>query len=608
MLSIHTLNLIQLIICRMSEIDEIKSKLDVVEIVSEKVRLQRAGRNFKANCPFHNEKTPSFIVDPGRQSWRCFGSCGVGGDVFSFVMKTENMEFPDALKMLAHRTGVELRGYQRNESRDSYFEINKIALDFYKDSLSTNEAVVARNYLESRGVNQKSVDDFEIGYSPRGRDSLKSHLMFHEVDLEKAVECGLINRLDDGTTRDFFWGRLMFPIFDRSGRPTGFGARALDDSMPKYINTSATPIFDKRNTLYGFHMAREAIRNADLGVIVEGYMDVIAAHEYGYENVVASMGTALTVEQVRQLKNLATTFVLALDQDVAGQEATLRSLESAWQIFGDSSRRSQDPLFAGNPTKINIVSLPEGKDPDEFIRTHGSEWEKVVMDALPLMEYLIPVVSDRFDINSPGGKGRVVESLSPIFRLLDPFDLEKYVGMLADQLSATQETVQSALKQVPRRRSPRNTSTNTNSKLENSKQKENSYRLDEYTLSLMFNRPELREVAIQIDPECFIRTEDRAIYLRWLELDSDESLFDALDVVLKERFSSIQKYSIVPSTNTDILIDFNSCAKRLERRRLQQYRSDLIQSQDIETPPSIELQSELGNLDKKILETYTSDS
>ncbi len=608
MLSIHTLNLIQLIICRMSEIDEIKSKLDVVEIVSEKVRLQRAGRNYKANCPFHNEKTPSFIVDPGRQSWRCFGSCGVGGDVFSFVMKTENMEFPDALKMLAHRTGVELRGYQRNESRDSYFEINKIALDFYKDSLSTNEAVVARNYLESRGVNQKSVDDFEIGYSPRGRDSLKSHLMFHEVDLEKAVECGLINRLDDGTTRDFFWGRLMFPIFDRSGRPTGFGARALDDSMPKYINTSATPIFDKRNTLYGFHMAREAIRNADLGVIVEGYMDVIAAHEYGYENVVASMGTALTVEQVRQLKNLATTFVLALDQDVAGQEATLRSLESAWQIFGDSSRRSQDPLFAGNPTKINIVSLPEGKDPDEFIRTHGSEWEKVVMDALPLMEYLIPVVSDRFDINSPGGKGRVVESLSPIFRLLDPFDLEKYVGMLADQLSATQETVQSALKQVPRRRSPRSTSTNTNSKLENSKQKENSYRLDEYTLSLMFNRPELREVAIQIDPECFIRTEDRAIYLRWLELDSDESLFDALDVVLKERFSSIQKYSIVPSTNTDILIDFNSCAKRLERRRLQQYRSDLIQSQDIETPPSIELQSELGNLDKKILETYTSDS
>ena len=510
--------------------------------------------------------------------------------------------------MLAHRTGVELRGYQKNESRDSYFEINKIALDFYKDSLMTDEAIVARNYLKSRGVNQQSIEDFDLGYSPRVRDSLKSHLLFHEVDLEKAVECGLINRLDDGNTRDFFWGRLMFPIFDRSGRPAGFGARSLDDSMPKYINTSATTVFDKRNTLYGFHKAREAIRDADLGVIVEGYMDVIAAHEYGYKNVVASMGTALTAEQVRQLKNLAKTFVLALDQDAAGQEATLRSLESAWQIFGDSSRRSQDPLFAGNPTKINVVSLPEGKDPDDFIRTHGSEWEKVVRNALPLMEYLIPVVSDRFDINSPGGKGRVVESLSPIFRLLDPFDTEKYVGMLAEQLSATSETVNAALKKVPRRPGSQNTSIDLKPKFENSNQLENTYKLDEYTLSLMLNRPELREVAIQIDPECFIRTEDREIYLKWLEFDSDESLFDALDVVLKERFSNIQKYSIVPSTNTDILIDFNSCANRLERRRLQQYRSDLIQSQDTESPPSISLQSELGNLDKKILETYTSDS
>ena len=218
------------------------------------------------------------------------------------------------------------------------------------------------------------------------------------------------------------------------------------------------------------------------------------------------------------------------------------------------------------------------------------------------------MVSDRFDINSPGGKGRVVESLSPIFRLLDPFDTEKYVGMLAEQLSATPETVNAALKRVPRRPGSQNTSIDLKPEFENSNQVENTYKLDEYTLSLMLNRPELREVAIQIDPECFIRTEDREIYIKWLEFDSDESLFDALDVVLKERFSDIRKYSIVPSTNTDILIDFNSCANRLERRRLQQYRSDLIQSQDTESPPSISLQSELGNLDKKILETYTSDS
>ena len=167
-------------------------------------------------------------------------------------------------------------------------------------------------------------------------------------------------------------------------------------------------------------------------------------------NVVASMGTALTSQQVRQLKNLAGTFVLALDQDVAGQEATLRSLESAWQIFGESTKRSQDPLFSGNPIKINVVSLPEGKDPDEFIRSDGSDWEKVVDNALPLLEYLIPVVSGRFDLGVPGGKGRVVESLAPIFRLLDPFDKERYIAMLAEKLSSSVETVVTALNQIPR--------------------------------------------------------------------------------------------------------------------------------------------------------------
>jgi len=593
----------------MSEIDEIKSKLDVVDIVSEKVRLQRAGRNYKANCPFHSEKTPSFIVDPGRQSWRCFGSCGVGGDVFSFVMKTENMEFPDALRMLAQRTGVELRGYKKNESRDSYFEINKIALDFYKDSLLTDEAHSARIYLTSRGVDEGSIEDFGLGYSPRGRDSLKSHLLFHDVDLETAVECGLLNKFEDGTTRDFFWGRLMFPIFDRLGRPAGFGARSMDDSMPKYINTAATPVFDKRSTLYGFHMAREAIRDSDLGVIVEGYMDVIAAHEYGYKNVVASMGTALTVEQVRQLKNLASTFVLALDQDMAGQEATLRSLESAWQIFGDSSKRSSDPLFAGNPTKINVVSLPEGKDPDEFIRSEGSDWELVVSDALPLMEYLIPVVSGRFDLDAPGGKGRVVESLAPILRLLDPFDREKYIGMLAEQLSASVGTVETALKQFRRgfNQRDRNAEGKGYKEFEDQKSADKNYKLDEYTLSLIINRPELKEVAVELNPECFARTEDREIYVRWLNLDPSESLIKLLDPVLEERFSSIQSYTMIPSSNTDTLIDFEACIKRLERRRLQLYRSDLIQSQNTDSPPSSDLQNELSGLDKKILETYKGD-
>ena len=600
----HILNLIEVRL--MSEIDEIKSRLDVVDVVSEKVPLQRAGRNYKANCPFHNEKTPSFIVDPGRQSWRCFGSCAIGGDVFSFVMKTENMEFSDALKLLAQRAGVELRGQETSKSRDSYFEINKITQDFYKDSLFTNEAQVARKYLESRGVAQGSVEDFAIGYSPRGGESLKSHLLFHEVDLEKAIECGVINRLNDGRTRDFFWGRLMFPIFDRSGRPVGFGARSLDESMPKYINTPSTPIFDKRSTLYGFHMARDAIRENDLGVIVEGYMDAIAAHEHGHRNVVASMGTALTPQQVRHLKNLAGTFVLALDQDVAGQEATLRSLESAWQIFGESTKRFQDPLFSGNPIKINVVSLPEGKDPDEFIRSDGSDWEKVVDNALPLLEYLIPVVSGRFDLGVPGGKGRVVESLAPIFRLLDPFDKERYIAMLAEKLSSSVETVVTALNQIPRQYSGKTLKKLQNPALhERSNSNIESYR-EEHTLALILKYPELRDVAADVNPECFTRIEDREIYLKWLELDLEASLVEFIDPVLKERLTKVQAHNILESTTVDLWEDFNFCIRKLESDRLKRYSTNFAESQDDKLPSS-EVVNAINDLNKKIMEIDASD-
>jgi hypothetical protein len=225
------------------------------------------------------------------------------------------------------------------------------------------------------------------------------------------------------------------------------------------------------------------------------------------------------------------------------------------------------------------------------------------------MEYLIPVVSGRFDLDAPGGKGRVVESLAPILRLLDPFDREKYIGMLAEQLSASVGTVETALKQFRRgfNQRDRNAEGKGYKEFEDQKSGDKNYKLDEYTLSLIINRPELKEVAVELNPECFARTEDREIYVRWLNLDPSESLIKLLDPVLEERFSSIQSYTMIPSSNTDTLIDFEACIKRLERRRLQLYRSDLIQSQNTDSPPSSDLQNELSGLDKKILETYKGD-
>ncbi|SVA42550.1 uncharacterized protein METZ01_LOCUS95404, partial [marine metagenome] len=201
----------------LADTDEIKSRLDIVEIVSERVQLQRAGRNYKANCPFHNEKTPSFIVDPSRQSWRCFGQCASGGDVFSFIMKIDGLEFGDALRMLAQRAGVEITFKENTANRDDFFAINEVALKFYKEALLSDEGIPARDYLDQRGLGDDIRQKFAIGYSPKGKSSLKAHLAFHDIDLDKAVECGLLNRTEHGTTRDFFWGRLMFPIHDRTG-------------------------------------------------------------------------------------------------------------------------------------------------------------------------------------------------------------------------------------------------------------------------------------------------------------------------------------------------------------------------------------------------------
>ncbi|MFL2803744.1 MAG: DNA primase [Dehalococcoidia bacterium] len=385
----------------MSEVEEIKSRLDIVDLISEHVNLTQSGRNYKANCPFHSERTPSFIVDPSRQLWRCFGSCATGGDVFSFLMKVEGIEFPEALKILGERTGIEISRNSSAVLKDDYYQINEIAKNFYKSNLTSDEGQIALDYLESRGIDLKKIDSFDLGYSLIDRDSLKNHLSFHHVDFEKAIESGLLTKFDNGNVKDFFVARLMFPISDRNGRVVGFGARSLDDSMPKYINTPSSPVFDKKNILYALHLAKDSIRKKNEVVVVEGYMDVIAAHEYSFKNVVASMGTALTVEQVRQIKNLASSYVLALDQDTAGQEATLRSLQSSWGIF-ESLNTSKNDFFSDYSKILKVLSIPNGKDPDEFIRSESQDWGRIVADALPLMDYLIPSLISRFDVNVPG--------------------------------------------------------------------------------------------------------------------------------------------------------------------------------------------------------------
>lgn len=595
--------------------DEIKSRIDILEIVSERFQLHRAGRNYKANCPFHEEKTPSFIVNPDRQTWRCFGQCSTGGDIFTFVMKIDGLEFAEALRLLGNRAGVEMSLKNDSVEKNTYYEINELALNFYREALLSPEAKQARNYLDQRGISREVWEEFGLGYSPRNRSSLKDHIAFHGIELPEAVECGLLSGLDDGTIRDFFWGRLMIPIHERTGKIVAFGGRSLDGSMPKYINTAATPVFDKKRILYGFHKAIEAIRQENQCVIVEGYMDVIAAHEHGYRNVVASMGTALTPEQVRQLRNVADSYVLALDQDAAGQEATLRSLESSWKIFDTNYKDRNELLTSSNSVSLKVLSLPEGKDPDEFIRSGNGDWKQVVSEALPLMDYLIPVVASRFDIDSIGAKGKVVATLAPLFHMMDHFDKDKYIKKLAQELESQPETVTSALAATPLRRSKfRGADTKSNLRAHrNASDVQVSEMIAEpdikrvtHVLSLLFRRPSLRRAGTLIDPECFRRIEDRELFTLWMASESNLETWhlEISDPALKQRYDAILAEELIPSTYATEEKDLNMCIRLLSDRLERERAGDVTEAYDPELPPTEEQQTEISDRNKRIVELH----
>ena len=346
----------------MTVVDDVKQRVDIVEVVGQYVQLLKAGRNFRALCPFHSERTPSFFVSPERQSWHCFGACGIGGDVLSFVMKKEGVEFGEALRLLAERAGVRLP--ERREEETAAWErsrqANEAAAQFFHHALLNSEAGQGgKRYLEERGLDLKTMQAFQLGFSPPGWDNLCRYLRERGFRDEELLAAGLATAGDRGL-RDLFRQRIIFPIADQRGRVVGFGGRAFapkgeEEAQPKYLNTPQTPLFDKGSLLYALDRAQEEIRRQGSAVIVEGYMDAIAAHQHGFSNVVASMGTALTERQVRLMKRFTRDVVLALDADTAGQEATLRAVEYQ-QLLGRD---------------IRVVILPEGRDPDQEIgRAH----------------------------------------------------------------------------------------------------------------------------------------------------------------------------------------------------------------------------------------------
>ncbi len=440
----------------MSVTQEIKSRLDLVDIVSEQVALRRSGRNYSGFCPFHtNTRTPAFYVFPETQTWHCFGECSEGGDLFSYVMKKEGWEFKETLEHLAKRAGVELEALdpeakRRHKSEEKLVELLATAADYFNQLLLyAPQAEEARRYVADRGINEETISTFRIGFALNSWEACRTHFNDQGYGDDELLQVGLLTENPErGTRYDRFRNRLMIPIRDIDGRVVGFGARTLEkDGIPKYLNSPQTQLFDKGRLLYGLDTAKRAIREAREVVIVEGYMDVMQGWQAGYRNMVAQMGTALTGDQLRLLKRYTKRFVLALDADAAGIKATMRGL----QVARDTLDREFETRFDARglvqhegrlQADIHIVTLPEGNDPDKILRTEPERWPQLLEQAQPVVSYVIGVATQDLDLNDAKAKSAVAQQVLPLIKDVgDEVEREHYRQELARALRTDERTL-----------------------------------------------------------------------------------------------------------------------------------------------------------------------
>ena len=505
----------------MNPSEEIKQRLDIVDVISETVNLQRAGRNFKALCPFHPEKTPSFFVFPDRQSWHCFGACSTGGDIFAFVMRRHDVDFSGALRLLAERAGITLRQKSSTagkRQKERLWLANEAAVTFFQHALlNTQAGEPALNYLAMRGIDRETSQDFQLGYGPDSWDALREHLKGRGFSEAELLQAGLLVESEHGLY-DRFRNRVIVPIRDEQGRVAGFGSRSLpaakqgppeggadaagDDDSPKYINTPQTPIFDKGAILYGLDRAKEHIRRSDLAVIVEGYMDVIAAHQHENGNVVASMGTALTERQVSLLRQLTENFVLAFDPDEAGRLASERGTQVAYELGAT----------------IRVLRLPPGQDPDEIIRRSPETWRRLVAEARPLL-------------------------------MMEPAE--------GTARPAAAQPIRSA------------------SRPGGAAAEENAIdlgRREEVCLALLIRHPELRQQGLELADDSFLMTQNSQIFQAWRAAAEAETLKERLPAELHPHLEHILSKNLAPYAAQAEKV-LSSCIRQIKRRKLKEAKT-----------------------------------
>lgn len=492
--------------------DEIKSRIDIVDLVSDTVKLRRSGKNYSGFCPFHpNTRTPAFVVFPDSGTWRCFGACNEGGDIFRFVMKKEGVDFKEALKLLARKAGVKLETdtpekQKENERADQLAKLlEEVAIYYQSHLLQSAEGKRAFQYLlEKRGISRETIEKFGLGFSPSGWDLTLNHFIAKGYKIDDLEQAGLIVKRDEGGFYDRFRGRIMFPVRDAGGRLTGFGARVLNpDEVPKFINSPQTLLFDKSRLLYGLDEARKAVREIDQAVIVEGYLDVLALHQAGFANTVSPMGTALTETQMRQLKRFTRRIVMALDPDAAGIKATLRGLE----IARDALDHTTDLVFDARgllhhesrlQADLRVCTLPSGMDPDDIVRKDPEQWKQILSSAKPIITHVMITLSQGRDLADPKTMSEIASQVLPLINdVPDSVERDAYLQQLARMLRVEVSAFQGLM---AKKRTPGNLKKRTESEktpagiqiVDSTVLRAKNNTTEKYCLKLLLPRPEIQ--------------------------------------------------------------------------------------------------------------------
>ncbi len=536
-----------------SAIEEVLNSVDIIEVLSDYVSLKKSGSNYKALCPFHRERTPSFTVSPKKQMFYCFG-CQAGGNVFTFLMKHENMTFTETVKALAEKAGIELPEADRGEEAktSSLLNLNGFAADYFHRCLvSEKVGERARRYLSQRKIEKDIIDRFHLGYAPSG-DGLMEEIKKNNFPEGILRESGLLTQ---NKRRIFFRDRVILPIFNPRGKVIGFGARVLDNSLPKYINSPETPVYHKSGNLYGLKFARESIRSQGKAIIVEGYFDMIRAFQCGVKNVVASLGTALAESQANLLRRYTKEVVMIYDSDTAGVEATLRGLD----------------LFVENGFRVFIVALPSGEDPDSFLLKRGKEvFVRGIGKAKNLLDYKLEILTSRYNPLTVEGRVEIVNEMLPtISKIGHAVERSEYIKGLAQCLSIDEEAVSVELSKIRSKRRGKAFSVGETQSL-------TPLVVEKTLLQLILEDEEvLKRMKTQLNPDDFSNPDYRHILKVVLELGSSDAQ-KIMSRLQDEKFNRIIAQILVkPVPYIEKEKAVKDCIQKIKKQRIKRRRAEI---------------------------------